>query len=55
MLQYGSIVIDLAEYFLISEQTPAVVSLSIQFDREGRVIGAGALFLQNLPGADDAT
>ncbi len=55
MLQYGSIAKDLAEYFLISEQTPAVVSLSIQFDREGRVTGAGALFLQNLPGADDAT
>lgn len=55
MLQHGSIAKDLAEYFLTSEQTPAVVSLSIQFDREGRVVGAGALFLQNLPGSDDTT
>lgn len=54
MLQHGSIAKDLAEYFLISEQTPSVVSLSIQFDREGRVVGAGGLFLQNLPGSDDA-
>ncbi len=53
MLQHGSIAKDLAEYFLISEQTPSVVSLSIQFDREGRVTGAGGLFLQKLPGADD--
>jgi molecular chaperone Hsp33 len=54
MLQHGTIAKDLAEYFLISEQTPSVVSLSIQFDREGRVTGAGGLFLQKLPGADDA-
>ena len=53
MLKHGSIAKDLAEYFMISEQTPSVVSLSIQFDREGRVVGAGALFLQKLPGADD--
>jgi len=53
MLKHGSIAKDLAEYFLISEQTPSVVSLSIQFDREGRVVGAGGLFLQKLPGADD--
>lgn len=54
MLQHGSIAKDLAEYFLISEQTPTVVSLSIQFDREGRVMGAGGLFLQKLPGSEDA-
>jgi molecular chaperone Hsp33 len=53
MLKHGSIAKDLAEYFMISEQTPSVVSLSIQFDREGNVVGAGALFLQKLPGADD--
>ncbi|MDD3941346.1 MAG: Hsp33 family molecular chaperone HslO [Sphaerochaetaceae bacterium] len=54
MLQHGRIAKDLAEYFLISEQTPTVVSLSIQFDREGRVVGAGGLFLQKMPGSDDA-
>lgn len=51
MLQHGTIAKDLAEYFLISEQMRTVVSLSIQFDREGRAVGAGALFLQKLPGA----
>lgn len=54
MLQHGTIAKDLAEYFLISEQTPSVVSLSIQFDRQGRVVGAGGLFLQTLPGSSDA-
>lgn len=54
MLQHGTIAKDLAQYFLISEQSPTVVSLSIQFDKEGRVLGSGALFLQKLPGSDDA-
>ena len=54
MLQHGRIAKDLVEYFMISEQTPTVVSLSIQFDKEGRVIGAGSLFLQKLPGAHDS-
>lgn len=53
MLQHGNIAKDLAHYFYISEQTPTVVSLSIQFDKEGTVVGAGALFLQKLPGSDD--
>ncbi|MDC7245219.1 MAG: Hsp33 family molecular chaperone HslO [Sphaerochaetaceae bacterium] len=55
MLEHGSIAKDLATYFLISEQTSTVVSLSIKFDKEGEVIGAGALFLQKLPEADDET
>jgi len=53
MLKHGSIARDLAEFFLISEQTLTSVSLSIQFDKEGRVVGAGGLFLQRLPGAHD--
>lgn len=53
MLQHGSIAKDLAEYFFTSEQTPAVVSLSVQFDKEGKVVGSGALFLQKLPGSKD--
>jgi len=53
MMQHGTIAKDLAEYFLISEQTPTLISLSIQFDKEGRVVGAGGLFLQVLPGAKD--
>ncbi len=52
-LKYGSIAINLAHYFLSSEQTPTAFNLSIKFDPEGHVTGAGGLFLQALPGADD--
>lgn len=52
-LKYGSIALNLANYFLSSEQTPSSFNLSIKFDTEGNVIGAGGLFLQVLPGADD--
>jgi molecular chaperone Hsp33 len=51
-LQYGNLAKDLANYFVVSEQLPTAVSLSIQFDRDGRVSGAGGLFIQALPGAD---
>jgi molecular chaperone Hsp33 len=53
MLEHGSIAKDLATFFLVSEQTATVVSLSIKFDKEGEVIGGGALFLQKLPEADE--
>jgi molecular chaperone Hsp33 len=52
-LKTGSIAINLAHYFLSSEQTPTAFNLSIKFDPEGDVTGAGGLFLQALPGADD--
>jgi len=51
-IEYGNLAKDLANYFVVSEQLPTAVSLSIQFDREGRVSGAGGLFLQSMPGAD---
>ncbi len=52
-LAYGNIAQDLAYYHLTSEQTPTAFSLSIQFDADGQVSGAGGLFLQALPGAAD--
>ena len=56
ILQYGNIAKDLAYYYLISEQIPTAFNLSIQFDAEGDVIGAGGLFLQAMPEAEeDAT
>ncbi len=55
MLEHGNIAQDLAAYFLNSEQTPTAFSLSIQFDKEGEVTGAGGLFLQAMPGASEAT
>ena len=51
-IKHRNIAEDLSEYFLASEQTKSAFNTSILFDREGRVIGAGALFLQAMPGAD---
>lgn len=51
-LQYGSLAKDLANYFLISEQIPTAFHLSVQFDSEGDVVGAGGFFLQVMPGTD---
>lgn len=53
-LQYGGIAEDLAHYFYSSEQTPTVFNLSVQFDQEGNVTGAGGIFLQVMPGASDS-
>lgn len=53
-LEYGNIAQDLANYFLKSEQIPTAFNLSIKYDRQGEVTGAGGLFLQAMPGADDA-
>ncbi len=51
MLRSGNLAEDLAWYYLESEQTKSFFSLSIQFDNKGDIIGAGGLFLQELPGA----
>lgn len=53
ILKYGSIAKDISYYYLKSEQIPTAFHLSVQFDKKGIVIGAGGLFLQVLPGADD--
>jgi len=50
-LVHGSIAEDLAEYFLTSEQTPSGFSLSVTFDENENITGAGGIFLQALPGA----
>jgi len=53
MMRNGSIAKDLSNHFLESEQTPTLFFLSIQFDKKGNIAGAGGLFLQVMPGADD--
>ena len=40
---------DFATYFAQSEQINTAFNSSIQFDKEGRVIGAGAMYLQIMP------
>ncbi len=51
-LKYGRIAADLSNYFLTSEQIPTAFNLSIKFDYQGAVTGAGGLFLQALPNAE---
>ena len=53
MLKYGNIALDLASYYLTSEQIPTAFNLSIKFDRTGQVTGAGGVFLQAMPQADE--
>jgi molecular chaperone Hsp33 len=53
MLQSGNLAQDLASYFNESEQTPSLFNLSIDFDKEGRIMGAGGLFIQALPGCSE--
>lgn len=54
MLEYGHLAQDLALYYAKSEQTPSLFSLSISFDREGRVWGAGGIMMQALPECESA-
>ncbi|MCF6291337.1 MAG: Hsp33 family molecular chaperone HslO [Desulfobacterales bacterium] len=51
-LEHGCIAKDLAHYFLISEQLPTIVNLSVRFDQQGEVVGGGGMLLQAMPGAD---
>jgi molecular chaperone Hsp33 len=51
ILKYGNIALDLANYYLESEQTPTAFNLSIQFDAQGNIVGAGGLLLQAMPEA----
>ena len=50
-LEYGNVALDLANYYLQSEQIPTAFNLSIKFDRQGVVSGAGGLFMQAMPNA----
>ncbi|MCR5622362.1 MAG: Hsp33 family molecular chaperone HslO [Treponema sp.] len=45
----GNIADDLVFYFDRSEQIKTALTTSIQMDRQGRVIGAGGIFLQVMP------
>ena len=53
MMQYGDLAKDLALYYNESEQTPTMFSLGVHFDKQGRVLGAGGLFLQAMPGCSE--
>jgi molecular chaperone Hsp33 len=46
---------NLTHYFLTSEQAGSIFQLSVRLDLRGQVLGAGGLFLQVLPGAEQAS
>lgn len=50
-IKYRNIARDLTWYFAQSEQVNTAVNTGIQFDKLGRVVGAGGLFLQAVPDA----
>ncbi len=52
MLEYGNLTNDLALYFQQSEQMPTLFYISLHFNDDAQLIGAGGLFIQALPGAD---
>ena len=49
----GEIGEDLANYFLVSEQTPSAVGVGVRVAPDGHVLAAGGFIIQVLPGADD--
>lgn len=53
-LRYGNIAQDLAYYCMTSEQIPTAFNLSIKFDKQGEVTGAGGLCLQAMPNAAES-
>ena len=53
MIEYGNIANDLANYYLVSEQIKTAFNLSVKFDKSGNVTGAGGIFLQAMPGAEE--
>lgn len=53
ILKYGNVAKDLAYYYFTSEQVPTAFNLSIKFDTNGNVTGAGGLLLQALPETDE--
>lgn len=51
-IKHKNIAMDLSEYFLQSEQTVTGFNTGIQFDKDGRIIGAGGMYIQLMPDAE---
>lgn len=54
-IQSGEIAEDIAYYYLMSEQQPSIVYLSVWVDIDATVIVAGGLIVSPLPGAREET
>ena len=48
-IMHKNIAKDLAWYFAQSEQVHTAFNTSVQFDKNGQVIGAGGMFIQKMP------
>ncbi len=55
MMEYGNLAKDLAMYFTQSEQTPSLFYIDLSYDERGNIDGAGGIFIQALPSADEKT
>ena len=53
LLEYGNLAEDLSHYFVVSEQTPSAFVLSVYFNAQGHAEGAGGIFIQSMPEADE--
>lgn len=49
----GEIAEDFSAYFHVSEQRPTAIALGVKIGKDGGCLGAGGVFLQPLPGADE--
>ncbi len=54
MIQYGRIAKDLAYYYTTSENLPTAFNLSVKFNRDGSLLGAGGVFIQKMPDEESA-
>ena len=52
-MAYCGLANDLALHYQQSEQTPTMLVRSLLFDKQGRVSGSGALYLQVMPGCNE--
>jgi len=49
MITYGSVAKDLAYYYTKSENLPTAFNLSVKFNNDGSLLGAGGVFIQKMP------
>ena len=49
----GEIAEDFSSYFFYSEQRPTAIALGVRIGKEGICLGAGGVFLQPFPGAEE--
>ncbi len=50
----GNVSEDIAFYLFQSEQIPSAITLDVQIDEQGKVLAAGGILVQALPGAPDS-